>query len=59
MIGQQIPPEREAWEHDQIEDMRQRMEFWRRVRAMADEAFFVAVVLIAAIVAIALIVFVS
>jgi hypothetical protein len=32
MIGQPIPPAREAWEHDQIKDMRRRMELMQRVR---------------------------
>jgi hypothetical protein len=32
MIGQPIPPEREAWELDQIDAMRRRMELMQRVR---------------------------
>ena len=53
MIGQHIPPEREAWERDQIETMRRRMELMHRAR-VAIRAGLITIGIVAAIVAAAL-----
>jgi hypothetical protein len=52
MIGQPIPPEREAWERDQIAAMRRRMVFWHLFRRMATRAAIMAVVIAAFVLAV-------